>query len=69
MMLPSGVVPEFAGLRHQSRKLARLLDADADGVNFRADRGGDLRGGHGINVALVVVAIGQQNDDAALGCP
>ena len=65
MNLSVRAVPEFAGVDVKRGKLARLLDADADGINLRADRGGDLRGGDRLDLALVVVAVGQQNDDAA----
>ena len=66
MTLPSASSSQLAGGRIEQRQHARLLDADADGVNLRAQRGGELRGGHGINLPLVVVAVGQQDDDAAL---
>ena len=46
--------------------VAGLLDADADGVDLFTERRRQLRGGHWINVALVVVPVGQQNHDAAL---
>ena len=55
----------MSGGRIERRQIARLLDADADGVNLHAERGGELRGGQRINLAQVVVAVRQQNHDAA----
>ena len=41
-----------------------MLDADADRVNLRAERGGELRRRQRIN-RLCCFAVGQQNDDPA----
>ena len=43
-----------------------LFRSDADGVDLHAERGGELRGGHGINLAFIIVAVGEQDDDSAL---
>src|SRR5262249_16960680 len=61
------VAGELAGVYVKLGQPAGVLDADADGVDLCADGGGDLRGGHGIKLALVVVAVGQGDDDSALG--
>ena len=45
MTLPVGSSLQLARGRIERGQLARLLDADADGVNLRAQRGGELRGG------------------------
>src|SRR5260221_14762602 len=62
----AGAAFEFAGVQIKGGKLARLLDAKADGVDSCASGGSNLGGSDGRDLALVVVAIGQHDDEAAL---
>ena len=60
-----GVEEQFAGGRLEHVQDAGFFDTDADGIDFLAQGGGQLRGRHGVDLALVVVAVGQHDSDAA----
>src|SRR5262249_29145869 len=63
--IPIGVELKLACGRFEQRQLARLLNTNADSVDLLTERRSELRSRHGVNLAPVIVAIGEQDNDSA----